>query len=274
MPAIQPARLKQQAALVAQYFDQPASFLRSLHHLLEFYADRARRPGQGGALPPLLETYNVRPPVLRLLAQELAPLAEKNPDAGLALCDALWSQAKLEFRWLAAVLLGQISPNPASPILERTQAWLSSKPEKRLIDVILESGLKRLRQENPERLIHTAEDWLLAEDLFFTRLGLRALLPLIVDPHHENLPVFFRLVQPLTRRTPPSVRPELLEVFITLAKRSPRETAFFLRQNLEMVGSADTAWLIRQSLKGFPEDVQESLRVAVRSGEWKTVSPS
>jgi hypothetical protein len=273
MPAIQPARLKQQAALVAQYFDQPASFLRSLHHLLEFYADRARRPGQSGTLPPLIETYNVRPPVLRLLIQELVPLAEKDPAAGLVLCDALWSQAKLEFRWLAASLLGQIPPQPPGPVLERIQTWLSSRPEERLINAILDLGLQRLRQDNPDHLISVIENWLTQEDLYFTRLGLRALLPLIDDPHHENLPVLFRLIQPLTRRTPPSVRPELLEVIVTLAKRSPRETAFFMRQNLELIGSADTAWMIRQSLKSFPEEIQESLRIAVRSGEWKRVSP-
>jgi hypothetical protein len=59
MPAIQPARLRQQAALMVEHFDQPAAFVRSLHHLLEYYADRAHRPGQAGKPPALLAAYNV-----------------------------------------------------------------------------------------------------------------------------------------------------------------------------------------------------------------------
>ena len=76
--------------------------MRSLHHLLDFYADRARRPGQSGKPAPLIDAYKVHPPVLRHILQELIPLAAENPDAGLALCDALWEQPYLEFRLLAS----------------------------------------------------------------------------------------------------------------------------------------------------------------------------
>ena len=48
MPAIQPVRLKRQSALLVEQFNNPAAFIRSLHHLLEFYADRVHRPGQAG----------------------------------------------------------------------------------------------------------------------------------------------------------------------------------------------------------------------------------
>ena len=65
MPAIQPARLKQQAVLLAQQFDNPVAYVRSLHHLLDFYADRAHRPGQSGKPAPLTSAYRVHPPVLR-----------------------------------------------------------------------------------------------------------------------------------------------------------------------------------------------------------------
>jgi hypothetical protein len=94
--------------------------------------------------------------------------------------------------------------------------------------------------------------------------GLRALLPMINDPRFENLPVFFRLIAPLTRTAPSAVRPDLLDVLESLARRSPPETAFFLRQTLDTPNSPDTPWLIRQCLRAFPDELQASLRETVR----------
>ena len=74
MPAINPARLKQQAALLADHFDSPAAFVRSLHHLLDYYSERVQRTGQAGVMPTLLPAYRVRPQVLRLVLQELSVL--------------------------------------------------------------------------------------------------------------------------------------------------------------------------------------------------------
>jgi hypothetical protein len=57
----------------------------------------------------------------------------------------------------------------------------------------------------------------------------------------------------------------LLDVMRVLAMRSPNESAFFLRQNLTvMIDDDSTAWLIRKSVRYFPEEVQKSLKTALR----------
>ena len=48
--------------------------------------------------------------------------------------------------------------------------------------------------------------------------------------------------------------------FNGLVKRSPDETAFFLRQTAAIPNSPDTPWIIRQLLRQFPPDLEESLR--------------
>jgi hypothetical protein len=260
MPAILPARLRQQAALLVKHFYNPAAFARSLHHLLDSYADRVQRPGQAGDPPPLLAAYKVRPPVLRQILLELAPLARDDPESGLALCDALWEQPYLEFRLLAASLLGLIPCSPAEPVLARLQAWIRPGIEARLVDALFTQGLACLRQKDPVALVGLAEVWLKDKDLFYQQTGLRLLLPLIDDPQFENLPVFYRLIFPLTRSAPARLRPDLLDVLAALAHRSPNETAYFLQQTAVMPNSPDTAWLIRQSLHEFPEKMQEGLR--------------
>lgn len=267
MPAIQPARLRHQAALLAEQFSDPPAYIRSLHYVLDFYSDRARRPGKTGKPGPLLTAYNVRPPVLRMLLQELIPQAEQDVAGGLALCDALWAEPYLECRLLAGMLLGQIPLQPPEAITDRLQGWITTNLEFFLIEALLSNGVERLHRQQPQVLIHMIEGWLHSTKTFHQQLGLRALLPLIRDPAFENLPVFFRLIQQLCQAAPAALRPDLLDVLAALARRSPQETAYFLRQTLIFPDSPDTPWLIRQSLSQFPPEMQSSLRQAMREAD-------
>jgi len=267
VPAIQPALLRQQAALLVEHFDDPPAYIRSLHYLLDFYADRARRPGQSGMPAPITSAYNVRPPVIRMILQELTPLANQEPEDGLALCDALWAEPTLEFRQLAAMLLGQIPSSPPERIITRLKAWLVPDLEFYLIEALMNHALGRLRQEHPQAMIRLIQDWLESSKPLYQQLGLRALLPLVENPQFENLPVFFRLIQPLTFNVPPGLRPDLLDVLSALAHRSPQEAAYFLRQTLSFPDAADTAWLIRQLLNQFPPEQQQMLRNVLKEAE-------
>jgi hypothetical protein len=267
VPAIQPARLRQQVALLAEQFDDPPAYTRSLHFLLDFYSDRARRPGKTGRPGPLLMAYNVRSPVLRMLVQELNPLIQENVQGGLALCDALWAEPYLEFRLLAAMLLGQIPPKPPEAITDRLERWITTDVEFILIEALLFHGVERLHREQPQVFLNLIESWMDSTKTFHQQLGLRALLRLINDPTFENLPVFYRLIQPLCQAAPAALRPDLLDVLSALAVRSPQETAYFLRQTLMFPDAPDTPWLIRQSLSRFPAETQSGLRQAMRNAE-------
>jgi hypothetical protein len=267
MPAIQPARLRQQAGVLVEQFDDPPAFIRSLHALFEFYADRARRPGQAGTPVPLIQAYKVRPQVLRMLLLEMQPLANQNADKTLAICDALWQETYLEFRLLATMLLGQLSPNPVEPVLARVQSWITADLEFYLIEAVFNYGLERVRREQPQTLLRMIQSWLDDPKSLRQQLGLRALLPLIRNPEFENLPVFFRMVAPFCRTAPSGLRPDILDVVAALAQRSPTETAHFLRQMLSFVEAPDAPWLVRQSLSSFPPEMQDSLRQAARGVE-------
>ena len=267
MPAIQPARLRHQAAQLAEHYADPPAYTRSLHTVLDFYSDRARRPGKTGQPAPLLTAYNVRPPVLRMLLQELTPHLQEDPQGGLALCDALWAEPFLECRLLASMLLGQVPPQPPEAITDRLQRWITTDLEFFLIEALLTNGVERLHRQQPQALIRMIEGWLTSTKTFQQQLGLRALLPLIKDPGFENLPVFYRLIQPFCQVAPVALRPDILDVLAALALRSPQESAFFLRQALMYPDSPDTPWLIRQSLRHFPPEIQASLRQATRDAE-------
>jgi hypothetical protein len=264
MPAIQPARLKDETARLAALFARPEQLRRGLYDLFEFYADRAYRPGQTGDTPVLLPAYNIRPPVMRQLLQTFSPLAAAYPEDGLIACDALWAEPVLEFRLLAAGLLGQVQPEPIEAITGRVEAWLPGIADESLRTAVLDGGLTRLRGERPQALL----DWIgrrLSEEANLSRQsGLRALLPLVQSSEFQNFPQVFRLMQPLVRSAPPALRPEVLEAIAVLARRSPPETAYFLRQTLEIPLSPDATWFLRQSLNEFPESLRNGLRQALR----------
>lgn len=265
MPAIQPARLKIQVAELAAWTGDPPSFKRQLRELLDFYADRAHRPGRPGDPSPLLESYAVPPPVLRRVALEVQLSAGSDREALLNLCDALWAEPVLEFRALAATLLGTLPPEHPEDILQRVKAWAEQSSENRLIRILIEEGLANLATAHTDEYLGMASQWLESTRIFQRHLGLVALQALLSRSEFVNLPVVMKMVAPLVRSAPASLRPDLLDLTEQLASRWPAETAYFLRQNLAIkTENPGTAWLTRHSLPYFPSDLQAVLRTALR----------
>jgi hypothetical protein len=263
MPAIHPARMKIQVAQLGEKIRQPDVFVRALHNLLDFYADRTYRPGQSGEPPPLLATYKTPPPVFRQIVRETASIAVVDPPAALALVDALWAEPIIEFRLLAIALIGKIPPIPHEPVLTRIKSWIASTPEDRLLDAILKQSLVHIRRECPKIYYQMIEEWLKADELFPRQTGLRAMVPLLSDPKFENLPAVFRLLTPLIRVPPSALRLDLVAVLHALVHRFPQEAGYILRQNLS-TDHPDTVWLTRQVLNDFPSEIQDNLREALR----------
>ncbi len=264
MPAIRPARLKQQVVDLVSKYDQPAAFIRELHALLDVYTDHTQRQGQSGIPNPLLASYNTPPPVMRQVWHELSRTINQHPDEILQLCDALWAEPNYDLQLLAARLLGQIPVVPPGPVMNRLQAWVGSNPDRRLLDGVLEQGLLRFQKEAPDRLLELVSSWLSGEDISAQHAGLRALLPLINNAGIASLPAIFRLATPYLRVAHPRLRPDILAVTAALARCSPAETAYLLRQNLTAPDNPDTPWLIRQVLDEFPIETQAGLRAAMK----------
>ncbi len=246
MPAIQPAILRQQAVLLAEYFSEPKAFVRSLHHLLEYYSDRARRPGQSGLPPPLMPSYHVRPPVLRQVLLEIEVYVQDDPEAALRLCDTLWEEPFLEFRLLAISLLGKVSVQPPGPVIER--------------------GCKTLRSEQPDQYLEVIENWLSQTKNYSRQVGLQALVPLVQNPEFSNLPIVFRLIQPLILVISPALREDIVDIVRALTRRSPQESAYFLRQNLSHPDQKDVPFLIRKCAPDFPEGIRRNLLDSIQGG--------
>lgn len=264
MPAIQLARLKIQITDILTYFDRPVEFVRELHVLLNFYADRTRRPGQSGKPKPLIQAYNVPRQVLRRIKSDLAEPVLADPESALALADQLWAAEWFECRLLAIYILGLLPLSQASLILARLQTWGQRCRDDALLAALLDDGAAQIRKEIPDQFETLVVNWLSETDRVSRKIGLRALPALVLNPGFENLPVFYRLLSPLLRESASALEMDLLDVVRALGQRSPQETAYFLQQNLIAPHKSGLAVITRRSLDVFPPELQDALRAVLR----------
>jgi hypothetical protein len=263
MPAIDLARLKTQAARLSDQFGDPDAFVHDLNEVLDYYTNRTIRPTQT-AQRLSLPTYHTPAPVLRQIQSELNPLVESNPTEAIALVNALWKEKYLEARVLAAWLLGSISPSEATSSLAHLPAWLAQSTDKRVRETLLTDSLARLRHENPEALFAILEEWLKSRRGSYQVWGLQALIPILNDPHFENLPVVFRILRPAVLSAGPLTQLELKALLATLEQVSLTETVAFLRDIINNNPSPTVIRTLQRILPGLSAELQSAVKTMLR----------
>jgi hypothetical protein len=266
MPAAQLSRLRTQIATLALAFNEPAQFQSELTNLLELYADLTFHPGQAAAPSALMPAYHAPPLVVRQLELELGKLCAPFPASALAVVDLLREDMYLEPRMLGAYLLGQVPPRPAAAVLNRIQEWILRAGQPReVLAVLLDQGSCSLQNECPQEWLGLIEQWLAANNPALQRTAVSALAALVPNREFENLPAVYKLLSPLLRNLPPGLMPELQTLLTSLARRSPGETAFYLKQLLAVGPNPGLSSLVRRCLSAFPPSVQAGLRTQLQN---------
>ncbi len=260
MPAVSIARLRAEVAGLGDLFTRPSEFTAGLHQLLDFYADRVYRAGQAIPPAPLIPSYHTPPLVLQQLQLELRSKCTNDPAASLALADVLWSDSYIEVRKLGIFLLGQVQPAPPQPVLERIQAWARPEEPADILKLLLSEGTIRLRREMPDLWLEKIQAWINDASPGIQFLGVQALVPLVSDRQFTNFPPVFRLISPSLYSPPPLCLPGLQDVLEVLSRRSPMETAFYLRQILGSPTPPATVRIVRRLMPIFDPGTQDSLR--------------
>ena len=263
MPAIHLARLKIQAARLAEKFGEPEAFLLALNELLDYYTNRTIRAAQI-AQRLSVPTYYTPRPVLRQIENELAILAEKHPDEAITLSGVLWKADSLESRLLAAFLLGNIPSGQAIFALTRLPAWLNQSTDKEIRTALLSDALARLRRERPEAFFSMVEGWLGSAQSALQIWGLQALIPLLEDPQFENLPAIFRILRPAILAAGPATQLDFQACLVALERVSLIETTAFLREVIRNNPEPMMLRIFRRILPGLSPELQEALRETLR----------
>lgn len=266
MPAIDLARLRKQAARLADFFFLPDEFLKYLHEMLDFYVNRSLRKVEDVAPGSILSTYRTPPIIMRQIELELAGIAGENPAAALDLADLLWDEGYLELHMLAAFLLGRIPPQEEQQdrLLARLTAWTAQVKDPNVRAALLTTSLARLRKETPTQFLQLIAEWLHPGRMRTWSNGIQALLPLLAEPSFQNLPPVLDVVEPIIEAAPSEIQLDLEELILALYKASPNETAFFLRQMLANSTNPMTATTLKRISPSFPAELQSELRDLLR----------
>ena len=264
MPAVELTRIKKQAEELAGCFLQPADFRRLLLDRLEFYADRVTRQGNMVKPAPLIPRYGVPPLFLQTVEQALLKPSDADPSAALALAEELWKEPSLEPRLLSASLIGMAArrePRAASEYLIR---YCVPSENTLVQEALLQRSGVQLREANLQVWFDLVERWVNSETLSQQLIGFRALQGVIEDRNFENLPVVFRLLTTPVELINRSTLHDLQILTSGLARRTPVETVYFLRQCFNRTDNPMLSRLIRKCLPEFPPEMQASLRNVIQ----------
>lgn len=264
MPAIDLAKLKTQAARLADLFDQPAAFIRELREVLEFYVNRTLRTRDAVAPSSTLPTYRTPNVILRRIESELSPLAKANTDQALELADELWDVGYLETHLLAAFLLGHISPEE-DRLLARLTVWTQKVRDPNVRTSLLTHSLTRLRKETPDEFLALVTEWLYPHREQFWSNGLQALLPLVKNPNFENLPPIFNLIEPIIIAAHTRLQKDIQNIIIALYQNAPSETSYFLKNLLAKNENPQMKVLLRRISPSFPASLKEILQKELKA---------
>lgn len=261
MPSIDLARLRKQAARLADFFFVPDEFIKHLHEMLDFYVNYTVRKPPASAPGANLQSYRTPSVVVKQIELELKRLAEvtENADAALDLADHLWDETYLETRLLAAFLLGHIPPQEER-LLTRLTAWTQQVFDTDLRAELLNSGLTRMRDEAPIMFLDLIGEWLQPNRTQLWPNGLQAVISAVSDPDFTNLPPLLKVVEPIIIAAPSKLQPEIEELMLALYKVSPTETSYFLRQVLITSDNPMTFITFRRISPSLPMELREEIR--------------
>ncbi len=259
MPAIDLARLRKQAARLADFFFIPDEFITHLHEMLDFYVNRTVRKPQAVAPGKNLQTYRTPSVIVKQIEHELRRPANENPDAALELADRLWDEEYLETRMLAAFLLGHIPPKE-DRLLTRLTAWTQQMNDANLRAELLDTSLARMRKEAPDMFIELIGEWLQPGRSRFWPNGIQAVISAVSDPAFVNLPPVLTLLEPIVEAAPSKLQLEIEELVLTLYKTYPTETTYFLRQVLSDSEDPMTAITFRRIAPSLPNALRKELQ--------------
>jgi DNA alkylation repair enzyme len=261
MPAIDLGRLEREVLRLEALFGSPAELTRASQEVLEFYAERARRPSTARESEREGRILNVPAPVLRAIGMGLTRQVMEQGEAGWLVADALWEAGLRETRILACWVLSGFGD-------ERLGEWieprLSGLEDPRVMSEIVERAFVAWRRLDGKGHLDRIEGWLGSSRSLLHALGLRALLAGLDMPEMEDLRCAFEMLAGLPRPVRGEARSALADLLETLALRSPAETTRFLLEAIE-ADQPGVERLVRPLLDSLPPAQCERLTAALSS---------
>lgn len=260
MPAVDLTRLRFQVEEVFSFLNAPKAFHRHLTDFFSLYANRALRFGESNQPRSMIPRYHLPDPVTRQIKFELLQFIQKDAKNALALADELWNDTHFEVRQLAIFILDLAEKEDPEPVASHINSWLTPDLDPILVTELLSTGTQNLQSEHPQAWESLMGTLLEHENPKMISYGLEGLTRGVERNSMLNLHAIFRFISPILQKPNDGYIHQLGDLILALAKRSPTETAFFLKQTLSISDSTETVRMVKQVLPLFPGAIQRELR--------------
>ncbi len=264
MAAIDLTRLNKQIEGLKEVFAQPVEFRRQFHEILQFYHRYAHRQHKDAVPVSFMRVYNLPDQVLPHIANGLSLKSRQDEVETLAVVDELWLDEHYEARDLATHLLGQVPSTSSTAVYDRIRQWSSAPMDRAVVSAVFSKASQRLNSEDPKGWTEFIGN-LLANPLeHMQNHALYALALLVEQSHSDQLPLFFRWIRPFLQSDQTLIQPNLSRVIAVLARRSPAETAYILKEVLSDTEGTGIEQRVRSYLPFFEEEVGQGLQASIR----------
>lgn len=270
MAAIDLTRLNKQIESLKDVFSQPAEFRNRLHETLQFYHRYAHRQHKDAVPVSFMRVYDLPEQILPQVANGLSLKARQDAGETLAVVDELWQDEHFEARDLAAHLLGQVPLAAREMVFQRISQWSSVPMDRAVTKSVFSKGCQRLRSEDPQGWTEFVGNLLASPLERQQNHGLYALSLLVEQAHSDQLPQFFRWIRPFIQSDQTLIQPNLSQVVANLAKRSPSETAYVLKEVLSDTDGSGIEQRVRSYLQYFDESISTGLLASIRLHQKRT----
>jgi hypothetical protein len=248
MSAINPTRLNEQVSYLLTCLSDPVSLRRECLEILDFYADRTKRPSVSSGADDTVKFFRVPRPVLRAIGTGLKLRVKAQPDLAHAAASVLWEAGFRETRLLACSLLSGYSH---SEIADWVTDWVPSCEDRFAIAELASVGLLAWRRSDVHGFLDKIDLWLKSSSTRMRVFALQALEASTQDEEFDELPTVFRLIRGRVSVAKKREKRSLYRLVNTLVTRSPPEAARFLIDEIAREGGVARK-MAREMIEAFP----------------------
>ena len=263
MPSIDLIRLRKQIAHLGIFLEIPGEFLSQYKSLLEFYHQWSHHQHEEHIPDSFMLVYDLPPQVVPEIELGLKPFLKGKDHVIFPLADTLRKDLHFECSNLAAFLLGQTPVENIDTLKDYLETWLEGSLDKAVVETIFLKASSPMQNTDQDFYLTFLQSLLRSSNKRLANASLVGLTLFLPSAKIDDLPKLFNIIGPLIQDR--EVRQENLETLIReLAKKSPVETAYLIRQVLSDTDGRHVETLARSFLEYLPADTKETVAKAIK----------
>lgn len=229
MSAIDPRRLKREAAEVARASRDPDELLPRCRRVLEAHAGRTRKPPGASRPEDAVRGFGAPEAVVNELSAAIDRELAGDRVARLAAVKTLWQAGYGETQRIAAELLGEMSEAAA---VAQVETLLQRGINPLIAEPLVRRGTRGWREAEPRQFLRRAQQWLQSDEQALARAGLFALSASVDEVPDQELHRILTALSGQAERLRGTSQRAYRELLADLAARSAPECAQFLLDEL------------------------------------------